>query len=458
MACFGVNQITQIPQPTTPVNTSPPSDTPFPVASPTTIPIPSDTPIGASPTSISTEIPQAIGQVNILEINGFKDEADYWYFYGLARNDTNRTISDLQIEVKLLDLMGTVVYSYTTNSILYYLTPGENSPFSDFTTEPFPDGKTMQATVSDYSHTDAINRAKLEFRGITLWADEYNDIYLAGEVFNGNTDPVEINAIAGTLTDEAGKLVTASNAYPLLDYIEPNGTGPFVMLFDAPNGQAGELTHYTMSSDALITHPTSTYDIAISDQQFQYQDMHGDFHLVGSLRNNTSVPMNIYLVAGAYDEDGNCIDASSVYVPYYPIPLNPGDTLPFDFTMWGSLDYVPEALESASIFKIFSNWNSTYEASSLAFELTTMDDKHSFDGATGVFTGTVINDSGQDLVSVIVTVAIYDKSTGDLLATNYTFVPESLINNGTGSYEVYLYPPTDIDLQNIDMVIIALGQ
>ena len=246
MACFGMNPATQTSQPTTPDTSAPSTEMPFPVPSQTIIPSPTEITIEASPTFISTEIPQPVGQVNILEINGFKDEADYWYFYGVASNDTNRTISDLQIEVKLLDLMGTVVYSYTTNSILYYLASGENSPFSDFTTEPFPDGKTMQATVSGYRYTDTINRANLEFRGITLWADEYNDIYLAGEVFNGNADPVEINAIAGTLTDEAGKLVTASNAYPLLDYIEPNGTGPFMMLFDAPTGQAGELTHYTI--------------------------------------------------------------------------------------------------------------------------------------------------------------------------------------------------------------------
>jgi hypothetical protein len=45
-----------------------------------------------------------------------------------------------------------------------------------------------------------------------MWVDDYNDIYLAGEVFNGNSDSVEINAIAGSLADETGKLVTASYA------------------------------------------------------------------------------------------------------------------------------------------------------------------------------------------------------------------------------------------------------
>ena len=357
-----------------------------------------------------------------------------------------------------MDSAGTEIYTYKTTSILYYLAPGENSPFSDFTTEPFPDGNTMQATIAGNNSTDGINRANLKFRDITLWADEFNDIYLAGEVFNGNPEPVEINAIAGTLIDESGKLVTASSAYPLIDYIEPVTTGPFVMMFDAPIGKAGELTNYSISADALITFPASTYDISISDKQFQYQDIHGDFHLVGSSTNNTSEPMNIYLVVGAYDENGNCIDASSLFVPYFPVALNPGDTLPYDFTMWGAMDYVPEAIESANTIKVFINWKATYKASSRAFELSTKDDVHTFNGGTGVFTGTVIINSGKDMTSTILTVALYEKSTGDLLATNYSFLPESLGNNGPGSTEVYLYPPADIDLQNIDVVIITLGQ
>ncbi len=89
------------------------------------------------------------------------------------------------------------------------------------------------------------------------------------------------------------------------------------------------------------------------------------------------------------------------------------------------------------------NWISTYEASSPAFEFATKDDMHSFDGGAGIFSGTVINNSGQDLSSVIVTVSIYNASTGELMATNSSFVPEILLNNGTGSYEVFLYPPEE---------------
>jgi hypothetical protein len=162
---------------------------------------------------------------------------------------------------------GIEVYTYTINTLLYYLATGETSPFSDFTADPYPDGKTMQATAVSFSQSASINRASLEFRGITLWVDEFNDMYLAGEVFNGSVDPVEINAIAGSLADETNTFVTASSAYPFLGYLEPNGSGPFVMMFDAPIGEAGSLTNYTLYSDALFTNPTSIVDISLSDKQ-----------------------------------------------------------------------------------------------------------------------------------------------------------------------------------------------
>src|SRR4030066_2235523 len=292
MACLGSIQTFQTPTPLIPTNPPPPTETPIPVTT--------DTPVAVTPAEAIIATQPVAGQVNILEMNSFKDEADYWYFYGLVRNDTDRTIYDLQIEIKLLDSALAEIYTYTTYSMLSYLAPGESPPFAVSTPEPFPEGKTMQATVVGNNSSEAINRAKLEYRGVTLWADDYNDIYLAGEVVNGSADPVEINSIAGSLTDTTGKVVTASYAYPFLGYIESNESSPFVMMFDAPVGQAGTLTNYAIYSDALISTPTSTYDLSLSEKNSDYQDSNGDMHLVGAVTSNTTEPMNIYLVAGIY--------------------------------------------------------------------------------------------------------------------------------------------------------------
>jgi hypothetical protein len=124
---------------------------------------------------------------------------------------------------------------------------------------------------------------------------------------------------------------------------------------------APSLTNYTTYSDAIFTNPTSTYDITISEQHHKYQDANGDMHLVGSVTNNTPDPLNIYLVAGLYDQDGNCVDANSVYLP---IPLNSGETFPYDFSLWGAVNYVPSAFDAVTEQGGFVDWLSTYEASS----------------------------------------------------------------------------------------------
>jgi len=466
MSCFGIAQITQPPPPLpTDQQTPSPNTQPSPTLRPSSTvhtpptetpgPISTDTPAVAAPTLANTETPALTGQVNIVEINGFMDESDYWYFYGLIRNDTNRTISDIQIDVRLMDSIGTEIYTYTTFTILNYLTPGETTPFSDFTTEPFPKGKTMQATVVGFNNTEAINRASLIYRGITLWTDDKNDLYLAGEVFNGNANPIEINSIAGSLTDGSGKLVTASYAYPFLGYVDPNGSSPFVMVFDSPIGLADSLTNYTLYSDALTTNLTSTSDISLPETYNKYQDTNGDTHLVGSVTNNTSQPMSLYLVAGAYDQNGNCIDANSIFLP---VPINPGGSIPYDFSMWSVLDAFPAAYDVATQFSLKIDWLSSHEASSQSAALTTKDDTDSFTGSVGTFNGTVVNNTGYDLTLAVVIVALYDQSSGELIATNYSYVTETMTNNSSGIYEIYLYSPTNIDPAKVKIVITALGQ
>ena len=44
-----------------------------------------------------------------------------------------------KIEVKLIDSAGFEVYTFTIDTLLNYHSPGETSPFSDFSPEPYPD-------------------------------------------------------------------------------------------------------------------------------------------------------------------------------------------------------------------------------------------------------------------------------------------------------------------------------
>jgi hypothetical protein len=227
------------------------------------------------------------------------------------------------------------------------------------------------------------------------------------------------------------------------------------MMFDAPTGQAASLTNYVFYTDAVITTPATTYDITLSEKHYDYQDTFGSMHLVGSVTNNSSMILNVFLLAGIYDANGNCVDAAQISLP---VPLAPGETIPYDFSSWGSVDYVPAAYTAATQYKIFIDWYYTYEAFSTSYNITTSDDTNTFDGNTGTFSGNVLNNSGRDLDTATVIVALYDKASGDLIATNYTYVSGPIANNATSSYEVYLYTENNIDPANVEFVITAKGQ
>jgi hypothetical protein len=64
---------------------------------------------------------------------------------------------NLKFEVKLIDSAGIEVYTFTINTLLNYHSPGETSLFSDYSAEPYPDGKTMQATVVSFNQQQPVN-------------------------------------------------------------------------------------------------------------------------------------------------------------------------------------------------------------------------------------------------------------------------------------------------------------
>ena len=89
------------------------TDTPLPV-------------LGTPDQADAYQLPTLVdGQINIREVNGFSDEYNTWYIYGLISNDTTQTVNDIVIEIQLLDTNGGVLYTDTTNPAIHTLALGK---------------------------------------------------------------------------------------------------------------------------------------------------------------------------------------------------------------------------------------------------------------------------------------------------------------------------------------------
>ncbi len=403
----------------------------------------------------SYQLPQLIeGQINVREVNGFSDEYNTWYVYGLISNDTDQTVSDIVIEVQFLNTSGGVLYTDTTNPAIRTLAPGENAPFILYTYEALRTVHTIAATILSHE-ISAVDRVVLDFSGMTVWVDSiFNDVYLAGNVVNNTGRPVQISGLAATLLYDNGSLASANAAFPFLNYLPAGISSPFRVLFDVPN-ETDSLTNYNLYMDAKFTEEPQTWNLITSQEHNGYLDAYDKFHLVGTISNNSEVYMNVRLIGGIYNDAGDCIDVASLYLP---VAVSPGESLPYDFDLWGALDSARDAYRTATQYEIYIDWLATSEAYITPMPIMTSEDSNSHDGYSTTFNGNVVNNLGRALDSATVIVSLFDRTTGELIATDYTHVSGPIEDGGTMPYAVYLYPEADIDPTNLEFTITAFGQ
>ena len=167
---------------------------------------------------------------------------------------------------------------------------------------------------------------------------------------------------------EDGRLASANAAFPFLNYLEPGISAPFRVIFDVPADEAATWTNYNLYLDAQIHHPGGLLNLVTSQEHTGYLDAYEKFHLVGTISNNSEAYLNVRLVAGIFNDAGDCIDVG-IAVPAGG--SKPRRVLPYDFDLWGALDSSRDAYRSATQYEIYIDWYATSEAYLKPVQITT---------------------------------------------------------------------------------------
>ncbi|MBN2149248.1 MAG: hypothetical protein JW726_17810 [Anaerolineales bacterium] len=461
LACGGSAEPTPTnpPPPTNTVPPPPPTDTPLPPPTeappPTEPPAPTEAPPPTEDTGGGVAPNRVAGQINVIEVNGYKDSWDDWHIVGLISNDTDRFVNDIEVEVEIFDASENSLFVDTTYTALYSLAPGEITPFELYVYEDLTDPDHFVASITG-NGTSSAERGTVDIQNVTLWLDEFDDIHLVGELVNNSSDIINMSGLAAAMFDDAGALATVDTVNAMIRYLEPGDSGPFRITIDAPEDQAASLTDYTIYTDAQITDATDKYDLTLSEEHYDYVDAYDNFHLVGSVTNNSDQLMNVSLVAGLYDDAGNVVDAATASLPVYS--LAPGETMGYDFDFWGPVNYAAGAYDAATEYNVQIDWYWTWDTTTELVDLTTVEDTNTFDSYSGTFNGKVSNSTGAEIESATVIVSIYDKATGQLVAVSYDWLFDPIPNGGTGDYEVYVDIPDGFAIENYEYVITVKGE
>lgn len=447
----------------TPVPTKAPkaTSTPEPVVEPTKAPKPTAT----KETAVSTdECAEGSNAVCVLNTYSYIDNYDYVHVVGVVINYTNDPVTNIEMSIELLDASGKSLLvgsdgnpadSLTFYPILYTLDPGQDTPFDYWTSTDAgePDTYTVGVTNYDEGSTD---RGDIALENSQSYYDADGNGYFSGELVNNTDAPVQINSFAVAATNEDGTMVYAADyTFSITRYLWPagdeggNDRTPFSATLDGPIPD--EATHWYVYWDADIADAQDASGIEL-DITNAYFDTYGSFHMVGTAYNTGTELMSVALVAGLYDADGVVLDAQSNTIPVY---VGPDETVPWHISYFSNVNSNQDESDRIDSYTVQVDRYWTYETSFETVTLVTNEaDDNLTDEGDGLWSasGTFTNDSGKELSSAIVIVAIYTSADDTLVAMDYTGAyPEgdAIKDGDTLNYEFSLYTDPEVSA-NID--------
>lgn len=415
-----------------------PTPEPFPTQEPT--PEPEETPTLPS------------GGLDVVMVNAYQDDVDYWYVVGLVTNHTERAVDSVEVEVEILDASEETVYSEITTTSLYSLAPGETSPFTVWTGEELPNADSVIATVVGQSAAE-LDRVDVEVRGVVMTVDDDGDVHVTGELVNNTNQSVVVNSVAAATFDASGEIQTGDYSLVSIGHLDAGESGPFRVMMTGPGSGLEDGTYHETYVDAEITSPSDPFSISFSDF-YSYVDGYGWFHLVGEVSNDGDQTLSISLVASILDADGNAIDAASLSVPIY---VGPGETVPCDLDGWGPMNYTEGFADLGDNYVVQWDPYWTWETDSEYIDLPTTGDDNVFDEYQGSFTGQVLNDSGGPIGYTTVIVSLRDIG-GELIATDYTSIWDEIPEGESAEYEIYVDVEPELDVDAIEYFLMVKGE
>jgi hypothetical protein len=302
--------------------------------------------------------------------------------------------------------------------------------------------------------------------------DDDGNIQITGELVNKGTDPVAIHGLAAATFDKNDEMVTAGYASVYIQYL--NGcsdqskcpTGPFRFTMYGPKDGADFIDTYQIYYDVQTSDKqeflvSAKDDVSDFSEYFTVDDR---FHMAADVTNSSNENVGVRLLITLYDKDDNVLDASYADTPISAI--QPGEKVPFDFDSWGPMNHKQGTYDAYDHWKLQVDpswtWSTTTELVDLSKSVS--DESQDFGDSDVTLKGTVTNDSGGELSSVIVVVGIYGKEgtsdAGKLLSTSYGYADFSgnLAKGKTATFTVYVSIPEDFNKDDYEYDTLVKGR
>ncbi|MBI3240953.1 MAG: hypothetical protein HYZ49_01505 [Chloroflexi bacterium] len=449
MACTCSNITNLIATPT-------PGEPPTPTSAPTA-PVETAIPIPTKPVTGGGGI--VAGDLQVVNTNVVQRSDGGWRLLGEVFNNTEATAANVSLAVEWLDASGAslgtdVTYILTTN-----IAPGETAPFVYNIYDAGVPLASFTADVTDFTPSQEIVRAALDLENPAFTIDESGDFHCTGELVNNTNSPALIDGLAASILDSNRALFSADIFGAVTRYLAPGERTPYRV---SPLGVEGaSVADYFcyVYTDAVVTEPLpktaavfkdTNEDGDNSNDVLYFVDSLGYSHLVGEVVNNGEETLNVGLTGGLYDEAGNVIDAAFNSIP---VPLAPGEALPFDFTYFSATNYNATLQENIASFTVQVDLYWTYASTADYAPLETRNGSATEDGSVITETVDVMNTQNFNVDYAYVVASVTD-ATGQVVGYSYA-TTDPIAAGATVKTQITIYIDPSLDPSTLQVNLIA---
>ncbi len=265
----------------------------------------------------------------------------------------------------------------------------------------------------------------------SLYTSSTGTIHVVGEVVNGRSAAIGLVEITADFYSASGALLATDFTFADVRSLAAGGSSPFDLLLLNP--PAGVVSFEIRVSDYLsppATPPATNLDATITNT---FTSSTGSLHLVGAVRNNSSVTYEfVEILVALYRADGAVVRTDFTFAT--PDTLGPGESGTFDILV---LSPVPVYVS----YKIWTDANATTAAPPASQFSVENDSSYVSTSGTLHVVGEVRNSGSSSAQFVEITANFYGAG-GALLTTDYTFSDVSVLGPGQDSpFDVLVFDP-----------------
>ena len=424
----------------------------------------------ASSTAVPGQLAGVMGcdvaKVTITGVHWFKDSHGAWRVVGVITNNSSKPVSKIVTGVETYTKSGQPAdQGEDVSAYPYNLLPGAQAPFTAWIDREIPGLDHFKVEEDECILADSAERGSVDVRGGRMVLDDAGAAQVAAELVNPGTKAILVNGLMAAVYDQAGNLIAADYVDVATRYLQPGESGPVRASLDLPPGGAQQIKSYKFFMDAVVDQPAPlplsvAHDVKIISH---YTDKNGQFHLVGQITNPGTREFMTSLQATVYIDSTKSSVADASYNNTL-VPIQPGETRPFDLTGWGALNstlglWDQLAGQNAVIavrLEPFLTWTETASVGKLLLS----DGNVSITDQQALFTGKVENNMRGRINAGVVVAVVRQKSSGEIVATGSQplAITDSAAPGQVLDYSIAVQLPANLDTAGLYSEISALGQ